>query len=364
MKHRIARQSSMGRLSSAALIALCSTSCSDQSASEIKGYVFGEVSNGGKPSTGGTSSAGGTGSMTTGGTGAVNNGGSGGSETSAGGSGGSGDTGGTAGTAGTGTGGTGDTGGTGGTGPVPTGHFKMLVYRETRGYHHPSIAAGIEMLTELAATNDFEFEVSDGDETEITNDVQITAEDLAPFDIVFFLNPTGDIFGDEASPEREVFKTFLLGKKAFAGVHAATDTEYGFPWYEDLVGEIYDGHSAEIPVPSGTINIEEAQQDHPAMAGIPSPWTRNEEWYKFQNRIDSGLPGLTVLMRYGGGASTTGPINGQPLAWTRCLDGIRSFYTALGHESSAFSEPLVRQHILGGILWAVRRLDAPNEACP
>lgn len=357
----------MNRLSLAALIALGSTSCSEQSASEIKGYVIGEVSNGGKPSTGGTSSAGGTGSMTTGGTGAVNNGGSGGSEASTGGSGGSGDTGGTdgtAGTAGTGTGGTGDTGGTGGTGPVPTGHFKMLVYHETRGYDHPSIGAGIQMLTELAEANDFEFSESDGDEGGITNDVQITAEDLAPFDIVFFLSPTGDIFGDSASPEREIFKTFLLEKKAFAGVHAATDTEYNFPWYEDLVGEIYDGHATENPVPSGTINIEESQQDHPAMAGIASPWTRNEEWYKFQNRVDTGLPGLTILMRYGGGASTTGPANGQPLAWTRCLDGIRSFYTALGHDSSAYSEPLVRKHILGGILWAVRRLDAPNEACP
>ena len=48
-----------------------------------------------------------------------------------------------------------NTGGTGGKGPMPTGHFKMLVFQETRGYHHDAIAAGVQMLTELSAQNDF-----------------------------------------------------------------------------------------------------------------------------------------------------------------------------------------------------------------
>jgi type 1 glutamine amidotransferase len=269
-------------------------------------------------------------------------------------------TGGSAGTAGS------DAGmsGSGGGGPVTKGRFKMLVYHETRAYEHPSIKDGVEMLTAMAMENDFEIAVSDGDETVVQNDVQITAEALAPFDMIFFMNPTGDIFGAQGSPERDVFKNFLKEKKSFAGVHAATDTEYSFPWYEDLVGEIYDGHAKEYPVPSGTINIEPAQKDHPAMAGIPSPWTRNEEWYIFQHRISNNLPGVNILMRYGGGASATGPNTGQPLAWTRCWEGVRSFYTALGHEGSSYKEPLVRKHILGGILWAARRLHAPGETCP
>jgi type 1 glutamine amidotransferase len=357
MKTRILRASSLGIVTLAAVLGLGATSCSED-ASQVKDYQIGPGS-GAQPSTGGgTSSSGGTGTTSAGGSGSGAMDGAG-----SGGTGNTGDSGGTAGT-GASSGGTGDSGGTGGTGPMPTGHFKMLVYHETRGYHHDSIAAGVQMLRELGEQNDFEITVSDGDQNEIQNDPQITPEDLAPFDIVFFMNPTGNIFGDPTSPERDVFKTFLQEKKAFAGVHSATDTEHQFGWYEDLVGEIYDGHSLESPLPSGTINIEESQKEHPAMVGIPTPWTRNEEWYKFQNRIDSGLPGLTILMRYGGGASTTGPSNGQPLAWTRCFDGIRSFYTALGHSSSTFNEPLVRKHILGGLLWAVRRLDAPNETCP
>lgn len=349
MKKLTMRALSISTVSLAAVTAMFGSSACSDSPAEIT-YVFGPVGSAGSSTTtagGSTSSGGGTG--TGGGTG----GSSGGSESTAG----------STATGGTGAVDTGGSGGTGGSGTMTRGHFKMLVYHETRGFHHDSIAAGMQMLTEMAAQNDFEITESDGDETELTGDPQITAEDLAPFDVIFFLSPTGDIFGGPDSPEREIFTTVLKEKKSFAGVHATTDAEYNFAWYEDLVGEIYDGHSLEYPLPSGTINIEASQADHPAMVGIPSPWTRNEEWYKFQNRIDTGLPGLTILMRYGGGASSSGPAVGQPLAWTRCWEGIRSFYTALGHDSPAFSEPLVRQHILGGILWAAFRVDAPNETC-
>jgi uncharacterized protein len=354
MKKRTMRALSISAVSLAtATAAVGSSACSSKSPDEVT-YVMGPVGGGGGSvtATGGSSSAGAT---STGGSGGVA-GSSGGSQSTAGGAA-------SGGTGGVAAGGTGGTGGTGGAATVAKGHFKMLVYHETRGYHHDSIADGMQMLTAMAAENDFEITESDGDQTAVMNDPQITAEDLAPFDMIFFMSPTGDIFGAADSAERDVFKAFLKEKKSFAGVHATTDTEYTFTWYEDLVGEIYDGHALENPLPSGTINIEESQKNHPAMMGIASPWTRNEEWYKFLNRIDSGLPGLTILMRYGGGASATGPAVGQPLAWTRCWEGIRSFYTAMGHASSAYTEPLVKQHILGGILWAARRVDAPNETC-
>lgn len=330
---------------------LGTSACSSESPSGPQ-YVMGPVGGTGNSTTGGSSSAGG--STTTGGTGT-----GGASGASTGGSGNTAGTGGTGGTGGEVT--TGGTGGTGGSGTMTRGHFKVLVYHETRAYHHDSISAGMQMLTELAAENDFEVTESDGDETDITGDPQITPEDLAPFDVVFFLSTTGDVFGAPDSPEREVFQTFLKEKRSFVGVHAATDTEHTNAWYEDLVGEIYDLHA---PGGSpGTINIEESQLNHPAMAGISSPWTRNEEWYRFLNRIDTGLPGLNILMRYNGTLYTNGPAVGQPLAWTRCWEGIRSFYTAMGHDSSAFSEPDIRKHILGGLLWAAFRVDAPNETC-
>lgn len=330
-------------------------------------YVMGPVGSGGggssstnTPSTGGGGSgnaggapatSGGSEPASTGGSGAIPGGGSG--TIPGGGSG-------TLPSGGTGSGGAagGSSGGSGGSGgggtDQPIGHFKMLVYYETRAFRHDSIAKGIQMLQELGAQNDFDVTISDGEQNDsapitMGDDDIITPEKLAPFDIVFFMNPTGDIF---TPAEKMVFIDYLHQKKAFAGVHSTTDTEHSWSWYEDLVGEIYDGHSAGTP--SGTITIEESQKNHPAMAGIQSPWTRNEEWYKFNNRINNGLPGVTILMRYGGPDS--GGTIGQPLAWTRDWEGIRSFYTAIGHAQSTWDEPLIRKHVLGGILWAVGRL--------
>jgi hypothetical protein len=39
-------------------------------------------------------------------------------------------------------------------------------------------------------------------------------------------------------------------------------------------------------------------------------------------------------------------------AWCHAYDGGRAWYTALGHTNQSYSEPLFRQHILGGIRWA------------
>jgi type 1 glutamine amidotransferase len=42
-----------------------------------------------------------------------------------------------------------------------------------------------------------------------------------------------------------------------------------------------------------------------------------------------------------------------PLAWCHQFDGGREWYTALGHQKEHYAEPQFRQHLLGGILWAM-----------
>jgi type 1 glutamine amidotransferase len=43
----------------------------------------------------------------------------------------------------------------------------------------------------------------------------------------------------------------------------------------------------------------------------------------------------------------------MPLAWYNVVDGARTFYTALGHKPEHYSDPILYNHILGGILWAI-----------
>jgi len=43
------------------------------------------------------------------------------------------------------------------------------------------------------------------------------------------------------------------------------------------------------------------------------------------------------------------PVAASTTCWCHPYDGGRAFYTAIGHSASAYSEPLVLAHILGGI---------------
>jgi type 1 glutamine amidotransferase len=42
-----------------------------------------------------------------------------------------------------------------------------------------------------------------------------------------------------------------------------------------------------------------------------------------------------------------------PLAWWKESGKSRQFYTALGHRKEDYSNPILYQHILGGILWVL-----------
>ena len=51
----------------------------------------------------------------------------------------------------------------------------------------------------------------------------------------------------------------------------------------------------------------------------------------------------------------------HPIAWCAEFDGGRSFYTAGGHTPESYGEPAFRQHLGGGIRWALG-LDASPAA--
>jgi type 1 glutamine amidotransferase len=218
-----------------------------------------------------------------------------------------------------------------------SGPFRMLVYSRTTGFRHDSIAQGKLMLQEIAA--EYGFEIT---ETEV-NDL-ITPEGLAQFEIVFFMNSTGDIFNQA---EEAAFQQWMETRNgAYAGVHAATDTEQGWAFYKELTGQYYDGHvNANTP---GAIQFEADAAQFPAVAGLPNPWQRNEEWYRFNSFQEwSSKPGFRVLGRK--------QADNQPITWVREFGNWRAFYTGLGHDSAAFRDAAVKQHVAGGILWAVRR---------
>jgi type 1 glutamine amidotransferase len=305
-------------------------------------------------STGSTSATGG--STTTGGSTPVTTGGSAGGPPA----GGAGPMGGSASAGDTGT------GGTGGTPPVGpfaprSGAFKMLVYSKTTAFRHGgSIDTGKVMLAQIGKEQGFDVKATETNE-------DFTADGLKQYEIVFFLNVTesGET-GVFSAAEKQAFDDWMtMGGGAYAGVHAATDgLANKWPFYKDLTGQNYNGHGAQNV--QDQVQFEQSALTHPAIAGLPAPWTRSEEWYKFDNHAQwSTQPGVKVLGRK--------QADGQPIMWVREHATYRMFYTALGHDAAVFDAAKdtngnMKKHLTGGIMWGVRRehcLATPRPAtCP
>jgi type 1 glutamine amidotransferase len=216
---------------------------------------------------------------------------------------------------------------------------RILVFSRTLGYRHDAIGPGIEALRSLGAANGFE-----ADATEDPSD--FNDENLAGFDVVVFLSTTADVLDDG---QQAAFERYIRAGGGWVGVHAAADTEYDWPWYGQLLGGgAYFKSHPEIQ----TVQLEVENATHSATAHLPPSFSLEDEWYNFQQ---NPRPAVSVLMTldessYSPGADAMG--EDHPIAWFHEFDGGRAFYTALGHRSELYADPLFTQHLLGGIRWA------------
>ncbi len=227
--------------------------------------------------------------------------------------------------------------------------LRVLVFSRTVGFRHASIADGIALVESLGSANDFVVDATeDPSAFEETN--------LATYDAVIWLSTTGDVL--DAS-QQSAFESYIQSGGAYVGIHAAADCEYGWPWYGQLLG----GDAWFLSHPSiqdAFLDVEPAEAGHPSTAHYPSRFEIREEWYNFQN---NPRPSVRVLLTldestYNAGSGAMG--DDHPIAWYHEFDGGRSWYTAMGHRSETFQDSDFASHLLGGILWAAGRLDAPS----
>ena len=134
------------------------------------------------------------------------------------------------------------------------------------------------------------------------------------------------------------------------GIHAASDTEYDWPWYGRMVGAYFDSHPNNPNVRMATLDV--VNRNHPSTSHLDNSWERSDEWYNFRD-IN---PDIEVLINLDED-SYDGGTNGEfhPIAWFHEYEGGRVFYTGGGHTSSSFDEPDFQQHLLGGIEYCLNR---------
>ncbi|MEM8908805.1 MAG: ThuA domain-containing protein [Bacteroidota bacterium] len=210
-----------------------------------------------------------------------------------------------------------------------------MVFSKTAGYRHQSIEAGIVALQKLGTAHQMKITA-----TEDANFFQPTR--LRQYDAIVFLNTTGDVLNAE---QEAAFEQYIQRGGGFVGIHSASDTEYDWPWYGEMLGAYFLNHP---PVQKAMLRVE--NPDHPATSTLPQGWKHNDEWYNFK----SINPQINVLLSvdeqsYQGGENGSS----HPVSWYHDFDGGRMFYTAMGHTEATYSDPLFLVHLLGGIHYAV-----------
>lgn len=233
--------------------------------------------------------------------------------------------------------------------------FNALLFTKTAGWHHESINEGVTAMKALGQRHNFGIQWHE-DSRNFNDDF------LEQFDVIIFLNTTEDILNEE---QQAAFERFIQQGKGFVGIHGASDTEYDWPWYNQLVGRMFHIHPIEQSAMVDVVN-----DNFPGMEIFPERFLWTDEWYEFKPEVYSG--NLNILLNLDestfdpsanwGEKRGRGMGEDHPVAWYQEFDGGRSFYTALGHLPEIYSDPWFLHHVYGGIYWAATGKGIANDS--
>lgn len=177
---------------------------------------------------------------------------------------------------------------------------------------------------------------------------------LERFKATVWNNTSGDLL---TPGQRTAFQHYIEGGGGFVGIHGAGgDPHYDWQWYvQTIIGAQFKGHPLSPQFQLATIHIEDGND--PATRNFGATWSRVDEWYSFESSPrQKGFHVLASLdeqtyhpkmlwrdLRMG---------SDHPIMWKHCVGKGRVFYSALGHQASAYSEPEYVGVLEGAIAWA------------
>jgi type 1 glutamine amidotransferase len=212
---------------------------------------------------------------------------------------------------------------------------RVLVFSLTKGFRHASIPDGVAAVKALGTKHGFEVEATE-------DPAMFTDQSLGRFSAVVFMMTTGDVLD---SAQQAAFERYIRGGRGFVGVHSASDTEYDWPWFGQLVGAYFMSHP----------RVQEARLDvrdrtHLSTRCLPAAWTRRDEWYDFRAAPPAEAKVLITIdeKSYSGGKMG----DFHPMVWQREFDGGRTIYSEMGHTHESWKEQAYLDHLAGAILWA------------
>jgi type 1 glutamine amidotransferase len=220
--------------------------------------------------------------------------------------------------------------------------YRVLVFSKTSGFRHDSIPVGVEAIRQLGREHRFAV-----DQTE--DEARFTDRNLRRYAAVVFLSTTGEPIAEPR--HRRAFRRYIRRGGGFLGIHAASDSFYDWRWYVGLVGASFRAHPAGTP--SARVVVEDRAT--PATRALPRVWSRVDEWYAFRSNPRNRVHVLATVDERSYDPQSAAMGADHPIAWCHRYAGGRSVYTAMGHTSESFAEPLFAAHLLGAIRMAAGR---------
>ena len=241
--------------------------------------------------------------------------------------------------------------------PTTLGDRAVLLFSKTNGYRHgEAITASQAAFRAMADKQGWSLFVTD-------NGAVFNPEQLAHFAVVIWNNTSGKVLNEE---QRAAFRSYLERGGGYVGIHASGDNSHQWEWYERaVIGARFSHHPLDPQIQSATLWIETHEATRSLARQLPTRWEREEEWYMFfDNPRDRGAQVLytvdeaTIDPSGNLGFLVTdkdwGMGEDHPVAWCRSVGQGRAFYSALGHQASAFEEPAHLAMLRNAVRWTGR----------
>lgn len=208
-----------------------------------------------------------------------------------------------------------------------------------------------DLATELSTEYGQTLEVQETDDPSA-----FTTANLATVDSVVFAQ-TGGVLFDTA--QRAALEAYIRGGGGYMGMHYAGwsvgQSEHDVnPFYARLVGAVSEGHPENPAVRPARVVVQDATS--PLTQGVPASFTRSDEWYDWNVNPAPNVRTLLAVdeSSYVGGHQGTL----HPTTWCQEIDNGRSWYSAMGHEGTAYAEPVIRTQMRNGLAYASGLLTA------
>jgi type 1 glutamine amidotransferase len=259
-------------------------------------------------------------------------------------------------------------------GPRSPRRCNVLVLGGSRGFHHDSIPAAMDLIYQLGKANgqwdtemstDFELVIDAGGEP---MNAGFQPKGLRDFDAVVVASASGD-WALRADQKAALLKFVHSDGKGLVVMHAGLDANHGWRDYLDMIGAEMAGHPFNT-IERVVVNFPLINEDarFPAVAHLPGAFHKQDELYVVRNwsreDVDVVLRIDNRKLDFKGVEDQVPPDHDLPVAWAKVYGRGRVFASSLGHTRESFTDPDVQRMYQEAVKWVLGLTDADISPHP